>query len=98
MAKNEALHNDFTPSYIGAAALAIAVAVKLSTARNTVEVATSNADRVQGITLDSTDAAGEAISIKKSGFALATVGTGNRAKGARLTAGANGTLVATTTA
>lgn len=73
MAKNEALHHDVTPSFIAAAALAPYTAVKLASARNTVEQATSASDKTFGITLGEATAAGQAIAVKKGGFALVEV-------------------------
>lgn len=85
MSKNEALHHDVTPSFIAAAALLPYTAVKLASARNTVEQATANTDKTFGITLGETTAAGQNIAVKKGGFALARVGSGNWTKGAYLT-------------
>ena len=98
MAKNEALHHDSTPSFIAGAALAPYTAVKLATARNTVEQATAATHKTIGITLGEATAAGQSIAVKKGGFALAEVGAGNWAKGAYLTPTTAGKLIATTTA
>lgn len=98
MAKNEALHHDVTPSFIAGAALLPYTAVKLASARNTVEQATAASHFTIGITLGEATAAGQGIAVKKSGFALVEVGAGNWAKGAFLTPTTAGKLIATTTA
>lgn len=98
MAKNEAIHGDRVPSYIAGAAFANPYrVVKLATARNTVELATLVTDVVVGIIQDTAES-GDHIAVKTGGRSLAFVGTGNWAKWAKLTAAANGSLIATTTA
>lgn len=98
MAKNEALHHDVTPSFIAGAALLPYTAVKLASARNTVEQATANTDKTFGITLGEAAAAGDSIAVKKGGFALARVGAGNWTKGAYLTPTTDGKLIVSSTA
>lgn len=98
MANNEALHGDRVPSYIAGAAFANNYrAVKLATARNTVELATAVTDVVIGIIQD-TAVQGDHVAVKTGGKSLAFVGAGNWAKGAKLTVAAGGALIATTTA
>ena len=96
---NEALHDDKTPSFIWLAAIAtLYKAVQPSTARNTVEVAVDVDDIVIGISQAITEAAGEAVAVKRDWFSLATVGAWDRSKWEYLTAGAGWVLIATTTA
>lgn len=97
MAKNEAIHGDRVPSYIAGAAFANNYrAVKLATARNTVELATAVSDGVIWI-IQNTAAQGDHVAVKTGGKSLAYVGTGNWTKGAKLTASTGGALIATTT-
>lgn len=98
MAKNEALHNDSNPSYKAAAALLMGTAVKLATARNTVEQATAATDETIGIVVADQATAGAPVNVKRGGYALALVGAGNWTKGAKLTPTTAGALIATTTA
>lgn len=97
MAKNWALHNDLTPSYIAGGAINAFAAVKFDTARNTVVAATAATDVIIWLASKAWAASWDPVAVKIWGYSFATVWSGWWAKGDKLTAGANGTLVATTT-
>lgn len=72
------------------------LAVKLGSADGTVDLATADTHYVFGITRTS-GASGEIAVIENGGYCKVVLGTGGASKGAFLTAGTGGKLVATTT-
>ena len=96
---NEATHGDSNPSYIlGTKVTTLYKAMQLSTDRNEVELAIADSDYVIGISQQTTSQDDEAVQLKRNGYTLASVGTGDWTKGAKLTPEAGGSLIVTTTA
>jgi len=72
--------------------------VKNDTGNNYVVVATAATDEVVGFTQVATAAAGEAVTVKTSGYTLALAGSGGWTRGDKLTPSTAGVLITTTTA